>query len=244
MQSIIFLGSKPIGYYCLEYLLQQQTALNLKVIGVLSNDNITFNAALSVKRLAENNQIPIIETLEEMPFVDIMYSVQYHQILKPQHLAKAKIAFNLHMAPLPEYRGCNQFSFAIIDGKKEFGTTIHAMDASIDHGDIAFEKRFSIPENCWVQDLYTITEKESIHLFKETLPAIVNNNIEFVTQQSLLEKRGTSMHYRKDIHTIKQIDPTWPADKIDKHIRATSMPGFAPPFYKIGNHTFEFTGKK
>jgi methionyl-tRNA formyltransferase len=244
MQSIIFLGSKPIGYHCLEHLLQEQKATNTVVVGVLSNDNTLFDASLSVKKLAIENKIPIINSLEDLPNVDILYSVQYHQILKAHHIAKAKRAFNLHMAPLPEYRGCNQFSFAIIDGKKEFGTSIHAMDTKIDHGDIAFEKRFPIPENCWVQDLYTLTEIASKELFIETLPAIINNDIHFTSQESLVASRGTSMHYRKDIHMLKQIDPSWPAAKIDQHIRATSMPGFAPPFYKIGNHIFEFTGKK
>lgn len=70
------------------------------------------------------------------------------EILNAEHIGHAKnIALNLHMAPLPEYRGCNQFSFAIADNKKEFGTTIHKMDTGIDHGNILFEKRFPIQMN-------------------------------------------------------------------------------------------------
>ena len=63
------------------------------------------------------------------------------------------------MAPLPEYKGCNQFSFAIIDEVNEFGTTIHEIEASIDSGPIIAEKRFFINNNLWVKDLYELTEK-------------------------------------------------------------------------------------
>ena len=241
MQKIIFLGSKPIGYYCLEYLIQHQAALQYQIIGVLSNENTVFNAALSVKALATQHHIPIIDTLEQMPEVDILYSVQYHQILCVQDIAKAKTAFNLHMAPLPEYRGCNQFSFAIADDKQEFGTTIHKMDARIDHGDIAFEKRFAIPENCWVNELYSLTETASLALFKETLAAIIDGSITWTPQENLIASRGTSLHYRKEIQELKKIDLQWDAQKIERHIRATYMTGFEPPYTIIHNKKIFFT---
>jgi methionyl-tRNA formyltransferase len=241
MQKIIFLGSKPIGYYCLEYLIQNQAALQYQIIGVLSNDNPVFNAALSVKALASLHHIPVIDSLAQMPETDILYSVQYHQILSAQDIAKAKTAFNLHMAPLPEYRGCNQFSFAIADDKKEFGTTIHKMDARIDHGDIAFEKRFAIPENCWVNELYSLTEAASLALFKETLAAIIANNIEWTPQENYIATRGTSLHYRKEIQDLKKIELQWDAQKIERHIRATYMPGFEPPYTIINNKKIYFT---
>ena len=72
------------------------------------------------------------------------------------------------MAPLPEYRGCNQFSFAIVDGKKEFGTTLHKMEEGIDNGDIIAESRFDIPENCFVKELYELTYKTSRSNYSKT----------------------------------------------------------------------------
>ncbi len=241
-QSLIFLGSKPIGYRCLEYLIEQQDQLDLQIVGLLTNDNPTFNPSLSLIKLANQYQIPIIESLDEMPQVDVLYSVQYHEILKPEHIAKAnRIALNLHMAPLPEYRGCNQFSFAILDSKKEFGTTIHLMDQGIDHGDILAEKRFEIPSNCWVQDLYTLTESHSLNLFRESLADIMQGNMKVISQQSLVALRGTSIHYRKEMNEIKQIQLDWDEEKISRHIRATFMPGFEPPFTLIDGQKVYFT---
>jgi methionyl-tRNA formyltransferase len=241
-KSILFLGSKPIGYKCLEHLLSVQNELDLQVVGVLTQGRKEFGSSHDLVSLAIAHGIPVIPSTDEMPVCDILYSVQYHEILRKQHIERSsQIAVNLHMAPLPEYRGCNQFSFAIIDGRETFGTTVHRIDTGIDHGDILFEKRFPVPEDCWVEELYELTEAASFMLFKETLPDIVAGRYTATPQEDLVEKRGTSIHYRKDILALKEIDLSWPADKIDRHIRATSMPGFEPPYTILVNRKIYFT---
>jgi methionyl-tRNA formyltransferase len=229
--KLVFLGSKPIGYECLAYLLSVKEELNIDLVGVLTNARKEFGDGHDLNILAEQYKIPVIADPEQISDCDILYSVQYHKILKQEQIDKAKTAVNLHMAPLPEYRGSNQFSFAIIDRKTEFGTTIHLMDSRIDHGDILFQKRFPIPANCWVNDLYQMTFAASISLFKETLADIVKGNYETTPQSELEARYGTSLHYRKEINELKCIDPNWDKEKIERHIRATSMPGFEPPYY-------------
>lgn len=180
--------------------------------------------------------------MDTLPECDILYSVQYHEILKPGHINRAsQIAVNLHMAPLPEYRGSNQFSYAIIDGKEEFGTTIHEIDARIDHGAVLFQKRFPIPQNCWVNELYQLTYDASIKLFKQTLSHIINGLYNPVPQQSLESKYGTALHYRNEIADLKNIDLGWEKEKIERHIRATYMPGFEPPYTIINGEKIYFT---
>lgn len=230
-KSIIFLGSKPIGFRCLEHLLQQQVPLNYRVAGVLTQPRAEFGGGYNLSELASIKDVPVLNNLEELPDCDILYSVQYHCILKQEHIDKAaRLAVNLHMAPLPEYRGSNQFSYAILEGRGHFGTTLHKMDARIDHGDILFERRFAIPGNCWVKDLYELTETQSLQMFMETLPDIVAGNYQSTPQQELEATRGTALHFRSDIQSLKQIDLNWDAEKISRHIRATAMPGFEPPY--------------
>ena len=240
--SLIFLGSKPIGYHCLEYLLREQESLQIHIAGILTNDNATFNAALSLRQLAKDHQIPVIASLDDMTEVDYLVSVQYHEILKPRHLQQAKkVAINLHMAPLPEYRGCNQFSYAILDEKKEFGTTLHVMDAGIDHGGILSERRFPIPPQCWVDELYNLTFEHSKNLFEEEIGAILKGAYTITPQENLVEARGCSLHFRCEIGDIKQIDLNWDAEKIQRHLRATYMPGFEPPYTMMGGQKLFFT---
>ena len=137
---------------------------------------------------------------------------------------------NLHMAPLPEYRGCNQFSFAIVNGDQEFGTTLHQMDPGIDSGGILFERRFPIPENCFVDELYQVTFDHSVEMFETSLPLLVAGEYNIIPQETLLEERTTSLHFRKEIQQLKEIDLDWPQERILRHLRATAMPGFPPPY--------------
>ena len=241
-KKIVFLGSKPIGYDCMAYLISQKDTLNIEIAGVLTHARKEFGNAHDLNVLAGEQNIPLINSLEQLPDCDIMYSVQYHEVLKQEHINKAvQIALNLHMAPLPEYRGSNQFSFAILENKKEFGTTIHKIDTQIDHGDILFQKRFPIPENCWVNDLYKLTYTASLNLFQQTLAHIVNGNYKPVPQELLIPKFGTSLHFRKEASAIKVIDLSWDKEKIDRYIRATSMPGFEPPYCIINGEKVHFT---
>ncbi len=241
-KNLVFLGSKPIGYQCFEYLLSQCIALNFRVSAIITQSRKEFGGGNDIASLAREHGVPVLSKPDELPACDIIYSVQHHQILRQTAISLARqIAVNLHMAPLPEYRGCNQFSMAIIDGKKVFGTTIHQIDERIDHGDILFEKRFPIPDHCWVQELYELTEAASFALFKETLPAIISGEYTLTPQADLEAARGTSLHFRNEIAALKQIDLSWDADKISRRVRATSMPGFEPPFAVMGAQKVYFT---
>ncbi len=243
-KKVIFLGSKPVGYECLAWLIRQQNAMNFEITGVLTQARKEFGSDCDLNELATDNAIPVYMDPDSMPECDILYSVQYHKILKKEHIDKARqVAINLHMAPLPEYRGSNQFSFAIIDKKQEFGTTIHKIDPRIDHGDILFQQRFPIPENCWVDDLYKITFNASVMLLKDTLPALLNEAYQPIPQETLIAQYGTSLHYRNEMTTLKIIDLDWDKEKSERYIRATSMPGFEPPYCIIDGRKIYFSAK-
>ncbi len=234
MKEVIFLGAKQIGYYSLEFLLKNRNQFDITICAAIPGRKIGTGQQYDIGNLCKQYNVPVIESLEELSNhhpVDFLISVQYNRILKKQHIEKAKeLAVNLHMAPLPEYRGCNQFSYAIIDGKKEFGTTLHVLDESIDGGDILFERRFPIPENSYARDLFKKTDEESLTLFKECVPLLLQGKYKRIPQQRLVADRGTSLHFRNEIENLKQIDLSWTLEKIQKHIRATEFPPFDPPY--------------
>ena len=233
-QNIVFLGSKPIGFWCFQHLLECKDQYKINIIGVRSKENPNLEHK-SLCELARENSIRVLSNLDELSAldepIDYIFSVQHHEILTHTHLNTARIlAANLHMAPLPEYRGCNQFSYAIIDQAKVFGTTLHQMLPGIDNGSILFERRFSIAETITVKELYNLTEIASKELWAESLGKILSGNYNPITQDALISTRGTSIHYRSDINKLKQIDINWAQEKIERHIRATYMPGFSPPY--------------
>jgi len=93
-----------------------------------------------------------------------------------------------------------------------------------------FERRFPIPENSYSRDLHRRTNEESILLFEECLPLLLQGKYQRIPQQSLIAARGTAIHFRNEIEGLKQIDLSWSLDKIQRYIRATEFPPFAPPY--------------
>lgn len=245
MKKVVFLGSKEVGYAAFKHLIDFSNALKIEVIGVLSNDRKISDKSESILDLAQQSAVPIISHLDDLlnlPDFDFLISVQYHEILHQKHIDCAKeLAINLHMAPLPEYRGCNQFSFAIIDGAKEFGTTLHVMEAGIDSGDLLFENRFPIQEQETVQSLHQKTTTASISLFKNSIENIFRKNYFRIEQSSLYQLRKPNFHLRNEVNRIKQIELSWEDEKIDRYVRATYFPPFSPPFTVINGKKIELS---
>ena len=238
MKKVIFLGAKQVGYECFSFLVDNAAANNYEVAGLITNSGIKrYGSGADLREIAAKANVPVLNDLASLQQIDydILISVQYHEILKKEHIETAKeIAVNLHMAPLPEYRGCNQFTFAIIDGVEEFGTTIHQMTPGIDSGDIIFERRFAVDDNVFVEQLYNKTYEETILLFKESLPKLVSGDYTLQPQSNYTDRKK-GFHLRNEINEAKKLDLSWPKDKVERHIRATAMPGFEGPYFMIGD---------
>ncbi len=234
MKNVVYLGSKKIGQSCLEFLIQSLDTLNLNLLAVFTKE--TGMPGSLVEFCAEHGVQTrhALDALEDFEDIDLIISVQHHQILKKSHIDRAKeLAVNLHMAPLPEYRGCNQFSLAIINGDTEFGVTLHRLEPGIDSGAIIDEIRFPVPPGVEVTELYQLAYQSSIELFKRGLENIARDNYTLTPQEAYRKSRRSGFHLRSEIETLKQIDLDWDAEKIDRYIRALSMPGFEPPYTTI-----------
>jgi UDP-3-O-[3-hydroxymyristoyl] glucosamine N-acyltransferase len=70
----------------------------------------------------------------------------------------------------------------------------------------------------------------------ESIGSILSGEYTLTAQQDLIARRGTAIHYRKEIANIKVLVPEWPKEKTFRHIRATYMPGFDPPYAIINGH--------
>lgn len=244
--NIAFFGSKNVGFQCLKILndfCSSNQEHNLELV-------LTNSRGDQIKDYCEINKIRTINSLNEyldVDEIDLLISVQYHEILEKKHIDNSTIAVNLHMAPLPEYRGCNQFTHAILQSKSEFGSTIHILDQGIDSGDILFETRFPISREIWVSELYDLTVDRSIELFATSLPKLLSGDYLRIPQKDLVSERGTMIGFRRDIEKLKNIKYFTDPSDFEKQIRATSMPGFSPPYIKVGKRKVDllvesFTG--
>jgi methionyl-tRNA formyltransferase len=105
---------------------------------------------------------------------DLFIVNSYSMILKPDLLAVPRNgAINVHGALLPAYRGPNPIEWALVNGEREAGVTIHAVDAGIDTGPIFAQRRVPILfEDTWI-DVRRRVDVATRHLLAETLPAIL-----------------------------------------------------------------------
>lgn len=235
--KISFMGSKYIGFECLRILHEFCMAhKKYEICAVLTNGK-----GDQILDYCKRNKINLISSLDEyikLDKIDLNISVQFNQILSLMHIEKAKLNVNLHMAPLPEYRGCNQFTKAILDEIDYFGTTIHILNEKVDSGDILYECRFKIREKIWVKELYDLTCKKSIELFKNNLENLLNRRFTKLSQSELIESRGTSFTLRKEIEYLKNLNLDDDKFSIEKTIRATHMKGFSPPSLYVDGKKF------
>lgn len=238
-KRVVYLGAKGVGAACLRELVDQVPALDAHIVGVLTNDE-----GDAVREICDAAGLPLLGSLGDLLDMDfdVLLCVQYHEILKAAHIERARaVAVNLHMAPLPEYRGCNQFSFAIVNGDAEFGTSLHVMTPAVDAGPLIAEDRFPIPEGCFVDELYRLTVERSIVLFAREIGSIIRGDYTTVSQEELRRHRPSSFHLRREIEELKRIDLAWPEDRIERHVRATLFEGFEPPYTIVGGRKVYLT---
>lgn len=78
---------------------------------------------------------------------DLFVSMSFNQIFRDRIMNVPPLkTINCHAGKLPFYRGRNILNWALINDEKEFGITVHYVDAGIDTGDIILQKCFPITD--------------------------------------------------------------------------------------------------
>lgn len=233
--TILFAGAKSVGAACLEQIVSACEDGHGTLVGVVKGRprNASLSEGPTVEEIAADAAVEVFEDWPEELCADYIISVQYQSILTAAQLAQANIrAVNLHLAPLPEYRGANQFSFAILNEETEFGVTLHEMVPKVDAGEILGERRFPINSTDVISELYNRALKEAVILFRDSIRPLLAGQLTPRDQES--ERPGAKRRFyrKKDIETEKRLDPSWPIKKIARHVRAMDMPGFEPPHFE------------
>ncbi|MDI3340750.1 MAG: formyltransferase family protein, partial [Sphaerobacter sp.] len=103
--------------------------------------------------------------------VDLAMSVFYGHIIRPWFIAKCDRIWNLHNGPLPRYRGISPVNWALKNGEREHGVTIHEITPGVDDGPIVGQLKYSIyPEFDEVGDVYQRALEYGWVLFQQTIP--------------------------------------------------------------------------
>ena len=66
LKKILFLGSKPIGHFCLQHLIDNQSKFKYEIVGVLTNDNKIFGNEFSISDLCKKYDFSMFQQLSHM----------------------------------------------------------------------------------------------------------------------------------------------------------------------------------
>ena len=105
---------------------------------------------------------------------DFLFSFYFRQMLKPPLLAiPAHGALNMHGSLLPHYRGRAPINWAVLNGERRTGATLHFMTEKPDAGDIVAQQAVPIlPDDTAREVLDKVTVAAEICL-DAVLPALV-----------------------------------------------------------------------
>ena len=118
---------------------------------------------------------------DQSPKLDLAISVTYDRIIAPWFINRCGRILNIHNSPLPRYRGVSPINWALKNGERMHGVTIHEITAGIDDGPIVSQLLYSIyPEFDEVVDVYLRGIEYGWVLFQQTAPIL--DRIEAVPQ--------------------------------------------------------------
>ena len=171
---------------------------------------------------AENPNHPLwVSRIKKMK-PDYLFSFYYREIIGKEILAiPSKGALNLHGSLLPKYRGCAPINWAVINGEKETGVTLHLMAEKVDAGDIVAQKKISIGANDTAKDVHLKAAKAAADLLNAELPKLAKAKGR-VKGKKQNEKEATYFHRRKPADGA--IDWSKSASEVRNLVRGVTMP--------------------
>lgn len=212
--NLIYFGSPEFSATILESILESQTNLGIKVIGVVTKPDSPIGrkqimTPSPVATLAEKYHLPTFkpEKLDEANLShlkllkpNLFLVASYGKIIPQSWLdAPTKATLNLHFSLLPKYRGALCISEAIKNQDTETGITLMEMDADLDHGPIISQAKQSIDIDDNVATLTNKLTQTAIDFIHSALPQYLSGKLSPIPQnhnQALLTP-GTKSRNRE-----------------------------------------------
>ena len=141
----------------------------------------------SVAELASELRIPVfaptdinhplwVEKIKELS-PDILFSFYYRNLIQRQILDIPKAGcLNLHGSFLPKYRGRAPINWALVNGEKETGVTLHYMTTRPDDGDVVAQAKIAISDDDTALTLHRKVTQAAEKLLDEVLSQIQKGN--------------------------------------------------------------------
>jgi len=113
--------------------------------------------------------------------IDLIFVINYNRIIDIKQI-KIKKIINLHIGLLPKYRGNNANAWAVINGEKKVGYTIHDVTEILDAGNIYYSFKYPIKEGETYFEAKNAINKDFQTSLEQVLTKINENRIESKSQ--------------------------------------------------------------
>ncbi|MEH0527520.1 methionyl-tRNA formyltransferase [Streptomyces sp. 1222.2] len=126
---------------------------------------------------------------------------------------------NIHDSLLPTYAGFSPLIWALINGEQEVGVTAHRMDGELDMGDVLLQRSVPVGAKDTATDLF--------HRTVDLIGPLVTDSLELIASGEAVwtpQDRSRSSFFHKRSLEDSRIDWTWPAEDLERFVRAQSDP--------------------
>ncbi|MCC7463025.1 MAG: formyltransferase [Gammaproteobacteria bacterium] len=187
MTCAVVFAYHDVGVRCLRTLLAHRVEVPLVVTHEDSPgeaiwfDSVARHASWHGARVIAPADANVPAVLEQVRAAqpDFLFSFYYRQMLGPGLLAvAARGAYNLHGSLLPKYRGRAPVNWAVLQGERTTGATLHVMTARPDAGAIVAQQAVPIlPDDTAVEVFRKVTVAAEL-LLDRILPALLAGTAE------------------------------------------------------------------
>jgi methionyl-tRNA formyltransferase len=225
----ILMGRKAGAAWALDWLLAHGHSISVVVIS--GHDPNMEPAALRAAELGipVMNDAQVYAGLAESPrrpeLLDVDLVISYlhaSRILAPMIRLPRLGCFNFHPAPLPDLRGLGGYNFAILNGMREYGVSVHWVAESIDTGDIVDVDRWPIDPD---RETALSLERQS-QARLQTLFVRFMENLQFGAAIPSLQQGEGCYINRTQMEAAKRLPAGANAEQIDRCARAFWFPPF------------------
>ncbi|WP_151475973.1 methionyl-tRNA formyltransferase [Streptomyces albicerus] len=227
---VVMFGYQTWGHRTLQALLESDHEVVMAVTHPKSDHVYEKIWDDSVADLAEKHDVPVLlrnrpddpELLAALRDVapDLIVANNWRTVLPPEVFdLPPHGTLNIHDSLLPAYAGFSPLIWALINGEREVGVTAHRMNAELDAGDVLLQRAVPVGPADTVTDLFHRTVDLIAPVVDESLDLIASGRARWIPQD-----RSRASFFHKRSLEDSRIDWTWPAEDVERLVRAQCDP--------------------
>jgi methionyl-tRNA formyltransferase len=231
---VVSFGFQTWGFRTLKALIDSGHDVALAVTHPGSEQSYKAIWSESVEELARAHRVPVhlterVDTatidLVKRAEPDVIVVNSWYTWMPPElYNLPPHGTLNLHDSLLPKFTGFSPVLWALISGESEFGLTIHRMDDGLDTGDILVQRSLPIGPT----DTGTELVMRGLDLIPDALAEALAA-LESGTPAWRPQDKAARTYFHKRSERDSLIDWNWPAEDLERFVRALSAP-YPRPF--------------